>query len=395
MAAKGSNPSADLPVFLSLKEVWRNRGRFLLFSMVIALITLLVLFIAALGEGLGNGNREYLSKLDAQLLVYSEKSDFLIAASRVDPTLSTSIRRVPGVENAGPLGTSSVNLVSRESGQTLKISLVGAEPGRPGLPPVISGQPLRASKANEMIIDANVAERSDIKVGDTVVVQSTQGTETEEYRLRVIGLTDSRQYSLAPTAFVPFQTWDKVRPKSQAEVNSNNPTANVIAVQVSNPAELAVVEARIFENIQNVETASIEKAIQNVPGYSAQQSTIQTQGVFTLFIGLLVIGGFFQIQVLQKVPQIGVLKAIGAPNPVIAAASVLQILIVTALGVAIGGLLTFLFSLSFPPTVPIVFNGQRTLLALGLLLLIGPVGGLVSIRYAVRIEPLKALGLSS
>ena len=164
---------------------------------------------------------------------------------------------------------------------------------------------------------------------------------------------------------------------------------------MSNPAELAVVEARIFENIQNVETATIEKAIQNVPGYSAQQSTIQTQGVFTLFIGLLVIGGFFQIQVLQKVPQIGVLKAIGAPNPVIAAASVLQILIVTALGVAIGGLMTFLFSLSFPPTVPIVFNGQRTLLALGLLLLIGPVGGLVSIRYAVRIEPLKALGLSS
>ena len=29
------------------------------------------------------------------------------------------------------------------------------------------------------------------------------------------------------------------------------------------------------------------------------------------------------------------------------------------------------------------------------LLLIGPLGGLVSIRYAVRIEPLKALGLSS
>jgi putative ABC transport system permease protein len=28
-------------------------------------------------------------------------------------------------------------------------------------------------------------------------------------------------------------------------------------------------------------------------------------------------------------------------------------------------------------------------------MIIGPLGGLVSIRYAVRIEPLKALGLSS
>ena len=48
--------------YLAVKEVWRNRGRFLLVSLVIALITLLVLFIAALGEGLGNGNREYISK---------------------------------------------------------------------------------------------------------------------------------------------------------------------------------------------------------------------------------------------------------------------------------------------------------------------------------------------
>ena len=128
-------------------------------------------------------------------------------------------------------------------------------------------------------------------------------------------------------------------------------------------------------------------------GYSAQQSTIQTQGVFTLLIGVLVIGGFFQIQILQKVAQIGVLKAIGTPNPLVAAASVIQIVMITILGVGLGGLGTFLLALSFPPTVPIVFNGQSTLIAVLALLLIGPIGGLVSVRYAVKIEPLKALGL--
>ena len=68
---------------------------------------------------------------------------------------------------------------------------------------------------------------------------------------------------------------------------------------------------------------------------------------------------------------------------------------VTIIGVAIGGLLSWIFSLTFPPTVPIVFNGTTSALALVALLLIGPLGGLVSIRYAVGIEPLKALGLSS
>ncbi len=144
-----------------------------------------------------------------------------------------------------------------------------------------------------------------------------------------------------------------------------------------------------------MESATLKQAIQALPGYSAQQSTLNTQGGFTLFIGILVIGGFFQIQILQKVAQIGVLKAIGAANAVVGAASIIQITVVTLIGVAIGGALTFIFSLTFPPTVPIVFNGTTSAIALVALILIGPLGGLVSIRYAVRIEPLKALGLSS
>src|SRR5512139_4235259 len=98
-----------LAFYLALKEVFRNRGRFFLVSLVIALITLLVLFIAALGEGLGNGNREYISKLDAQLIVYQAKSDFLIQASRLGRDRLAAIRRVDGVEDAGMLGTANAN----------------------------------------------------------------------------------------------------------------------------------------------------------------------------------------------------------------------------------------------------------------------------------------------
>ena len=40
-----------MAVYLALKEVWRSRGRFLLIAMIVALITTLVLFIAALYRG--------------------------------------------------------------------------------------------------------------------------------------------------------------------------------------------------------------------------------------------------------------------------------------------------------------------------------------------------------
>ncbi len=380
--------------FLAIKEIWRNRARFLLVSLVIALITLLVLFIAALGEGLGNGNREYISKLDGQLIVYREKSDFLIAASRLDPSLLANIKAVSGVADAGMLGTSNATLVLDSIEEPLKVALLGIDPGHVGEPMVVEGRQLIQNDTDEVLIDRATQVRTDLMVGDKITLRVTQGTDDQFFELLVVGISDGQQYSLQPSIFVPFSTWDRIRPKSEAEVNKPNPVPNVMLVKLSNPEAVEKVQSAISNQVKNVEVATIKEAIAALPGYSAQQSTLNTQGGFTLFIGILVIGGFFQIQILQKVAQIGVLKAIGSSNPVVGAASVIQILVVTIIGVAIGGLLTFVFSLSFPPTVPIVFNGTTSTIALIALLLIGPLGGLVSIRYAVRIEPLKALGLS-
>jgi putative ABC transport system permease protein len=381
--------------YLAIKEIWRNRGRFLLVSLVIGLITLLVLFIAALGEGLGNGNREYISKLDAQLIVYQAKSDFLIQASRLGRDRLAAVRRVPGVADAGMLGTANAAVILPGDTEPLKVALLGVEPGHTGEPQVLRGQQLSSDTAEEVIIDRNTALQAGLEVGDALILRSTQGTRDEFYELRVSGITDGQQYSLQPSIFVPFFTWDRIRPKSEAEVNTSNPVANVILVKLEDPAQADEVSQSLAAQVDNIETATLDAAIQALPGYTAQQSTLNTQGGFTLFIGILVIGGFFQIQILQKVAQIGVLKAIGTANPLVAAASVIQIVMTTVMGVLIGGLFTFLFSLTFPPTIPIVFNGTTSALALVALLLIGPLGGLVSIRYAVRIEPLKALGLTS
>ncbi len=385
--------SISLAMYLAFKEVVRNRGRFLLVGLVIALITLLVLFIAALGEGLADSNRQYLSRLDADLLVYLEKSDFIIPSSRVDKSTVRVIRRVEGVADAGPIAASNTAILLPE-GDVLKVSLIGVESGTPGAPGVIEGENLSGELAQEVVIDRNVVLRTGIKIGDRITIRSTQGTSDEFYTLKVIGVTEGQLYTFAPSIFVSYSNWDQMRTKSDTEVGRESTTVNVIAVKAADGADPETVKANILARIENVEVADIQTAIENVPGYSAQQSTVQTQAIFTLLIGVLVIGGFFQIQILQKVPQIGVLKAIGASNLVVGAAAVIQIVIVTVFGVAVGGGLSYLFSLSFPPTVPIVFNGTASAIAVTALLLIGPIGGLVSIIYAVRIEPLKALRLS-
>ncbi len=380
-----------LATYLAIKEVLRNKGRFLLVALVIALITLLVLFIAALGEGLANGNRQYVANLDAQLVVFLEKSDYSIASSRLETNTVKAVRRVDGVADAGAIYTSSTEIVSLE--EPLKVSMLGAEPGRPGMPPILEGREFRGGEAREAVMDRNVALRSDIQIGDTIQIRSTQGTEDEFFDLKIVGLVEGQSYFFQPTIFVPAATWEKIRPQSESDLTSDTPYPNIIAVKLTDPSQVEAMSATLAEKVSNIEVASIETTINNIPGYSAQQGTVQTQGVFTLLIGILVIGGFFQIQILQKVPQIGVLKAIGSSNGVVGLSAVIQIIFVTALGVGIGGGMTYLFSLGFPPTIPLVFNGTRSLIAIALLLAIGPLGGMVSIIYAVRIEPLKALRL--
>jgi putative ABC transport system permease protein len=383
-----------MAVFLALKEIMHNKGRFLLIALIVALITTLVLFIAALAEGLGNGNREYISKLNGELLVYQEKTDLSIGASRIGRSTVAELRRVEGVQNVGQVGFSNGTIDLADGTTGLDVALIGVESGQPGEPEVIEGRQLGRNRSDEVIIDGNVSARSNIKLGDEIIVKTTQGTDEEQYKLKVVGLTDGRQYSLQPAIFLPYLTWEKVRPQSGNDGPAGELVSNIALVKLDDPTELSAMTERIEQEVGKVDVVDRVTAYENTPGYSAQQSTLNTQRYFTFFIGILVIGGFFQIQTLQKVAQIGMLKAIGASSFTVGMAAVVQIVTINALGVAIGALGTLALIASFPANIPIVLTGSEAITAIIALLVIGPLGGLVSVLALVRVEPLRALGLA-
>ena len=381
-----------MPLYLALRETWRNRSRFVLFSMVIALITTLVLFVAALAGGLATANRQFIEKLDADLLVYQENSDLSASSSRLGVSRVKQVRRVEGVAEAGPIGLSSASVTLPAGQKPVDVTLVGVEPGEPGTPRLLAGTGLRNRRGNDVIIDDQLAAEVGVGLGDNLTIITTQGTEEETYDLRVVGLIEERQYFFQPTIFVPMGTWDNIRPQALASTDSET-IANIFAVQLIDPSAKEAMAQRIAAAVEGVEVADKPTSILAIPGYTAQQSTLNTVQGFTLFIGVLVVGGFFQIQTLQKVPQIGMLKAIGTSNGIVAITTLLQIVAVTVMGVFIGSVGTLLLSLGLPAGIPILFSGPAIALAIATMLLIGPLGGLVSIRLASRIEPLTAIGL--
>jgi putative ABC transport system permease protein len=397
MSVTRSRRAVGLPIAMHLawKDIWRSRGRYLLISLVVALITTLVLFIAGLAEGLGTGNREYIEKLNGDLVVYQSNVDLSIPSSRLAWSKMREVRRVPGVENAGFIGFSNVSIIPPENQEPLKVSLIGVEAGRPGEPPVTAGSNLTSRRGKEVVIDANVAQQSDVQLGDTLTVKSVLGADEELHELLVAGITDSQKYSIQPSIFVPYQTWDQIRPRSTEGDPDDELIFNLIAVRSDDSVDFEIMQERLQNQVGDIETVDRRTAYENTPGYTAQQSTLNTQRIFTLIIGILVLGGFFQIQTLQKVAQVGMLKAIGTSSLSIIVMSVMQIIAINIFGVFIGALGTYGLAQILPPEIPIIFRGDAVLSALLSLLLIGPIGGMVSLVTLLRAEPLKALGLAS
>ncbi len=380
--------------YLAFKEMWRSRGRYLLIAMIVALITTLVLFIAALSEGLASANREYIEKLNGELLVFQSGTELSTTASRIGRSRLNELRRVSVVEDVGQVGFATAKVPQGDGKDELDVALIGVEPNRPGEPAVLEGRQLERDSSNDVIVDTGITDRLGLGVGDTIRIKVTQGTEEEFYDLNIVGVTDRRQYFFQPAIFAPLLTWDKVKPQGAENNRQGELVSNIAVVRLQNPADQAAMATKIEEQVDKVDVVDRKTAWEAIPGYAAQQSTLNTQRYFTFFIGILVVGGFFQIQTLQKVAQIGMLKAIGASNFTVGLSSITQILATNAIGVAIGAVGTILLVANFPETVPIMLTGQAAIAAVVALMLIGPLGGIVSVFALLRIEPLTALGLA-
>jgi len=98
---------------------------------------------------------------------------------------------------------------------------------------------------------------------------------------------------------------------------------------------------------------------------------------------------------MQKVAQIGLLKALGAGSAYIFRQLLMQVLTVTVLGVAVSVPLAYATGAALgrlPRTVPIAFTGDTFVVTSLLLVAAGIIGALFSVRQLARVDPIIALG---
>ena len=261
-----------LPVFLAFNEFWRNKGRFFLVALVIALITILVLFIDGLAEGLGAGNIEYLDKLEAELVLFQENTDLSTSVSQIAWSKRKQIRRLDGVKDVGLVGFSRASILSANGEEPLNVSLIGVEPGKPGEPPALEGRGLKHKRSKEAVIGQKTALRTGLQVGDPFTIKSIQGTDEEFYDLTVVGISDSRQHFLQPSIFVPYATWDRIKPQAATKPEEAETILNIAAVQLDDTSSLEQMTPVLEARVNKIEAVDRETAYEATPGYAEQQS---------------------------------------------------------------------------------------------------------------------------
>ncbi len=387
-----------LPFYLATKEMVRNKRRFATIFGIVALITLLVLFTSALGDGLAQGASEYFERIGADLIVFQADVDFQLPASRIGRSQLNDIRRVPGVVAVGPIGVSTATLIAADGqpfASSLDISLIGVEPQAPGAPPVFAGAPLLDSRTAEVVIDRHVRDQLHLPLGTTLTVKVVQGTKEKLFDLRVVGFAEGHKINYIPSVFVSLERWNRIRPQENPGGVVEDLVFNIAAIELDDTTTPPAAASLLADSVARIEATDPVTAYTSTQGYQDMQATIGMQQGFVLLIVVLIVGSFFQIQTLQKIAQIGMLEAIGASSGLVILTLLIQIMLTLAVGLVVGAAAVWLMAVMLPPSIPVVFSGTKITISLLALLAAGPLAALVAVRTILKIEPLQALGLSN
>lgn len=362
-------------MFLALREIRHSKLRFTLITGVIVMVSSLVFILAGLANGLSAGNKEAIVSMPIDAFVIGAGSDYLLDRSAVSADDAETIADLQGIDRAEPIGVSSANVKKTGSSEILGASFFGLTPDGMIQPPIEKGESWQGQDRG-VVIDETLT-RNGVNVGDTIV------TEPGGDELKVVGMTSNQSYRLGPTIFMSLELWQEVQPKQEGTV----PNA-VSAILVK--GDRVAIEV-IPDSVESTMIATKSQIINNIPGESAQNGTLLLIQVFLVVIAAGIIASFFYIMTLQKMPELGVMKAIGTETSYLARNMIAQVFLLAAVGVLLGISVADTIALLIGTAVPYSISGQRMLVFGSLLLLVAVGGTALSLVRIARVDPLDAI----
>ncbi|EGD48080.1 LOW QUALITY PROTEIN: protein of unknown function DUF214 [Ruminiclostridium papyrosolvens DSM 2782] len=356
---------------LAWKEMKHYKKNYILIECTIILMIFMVIFLSGLTNGLGRAVSAAIENSNADFFAISEDAQNVIAASSLtQKQVNELIKHKSGA--VSPLNIQRAYVKQKNSTEKLDITYLAIDTGSFLSPEVTDGAKL-SSGEHEIVLNDTYKEDG-ISVGD-VVEDTASGIQ-----LTVVGFTKGAFYGHVSAGYISFDTFNNIRKSS----NPNYVLAyNVVAIQGQAQGGL---------NVSGVNIVNKDTIVNNLPGYEAEQTTIQMIIWVLIVITGAILGVFFYILTIQKQKQFGVMKAIGMKTKQIAGVLISQIMALSVTGVIFGTLLAYGLSKVLPSNMPFFFQGKDALVISMAFVAISVFGGILSIFRVGQVDPIITIG---
>jgi putative ABC transport system permease protein len=364
---------------LALRELRRRPGRFAVATGALTFIVLLLLFIGGLLDGLFLGSTGAIRAQQADVFVYSADAKESFLRSRITPELRAEVEAAPGVQATGGLGFALVGAEVPGEDDLADAAVIGYELAPSGVPaPPPPGQ----AWADERLKSFGVEQGQTLLLGPAKVP------------IEVAGFVKDTNYLLQGALWVEAGTWRDVQNKSRPDARvTDGVFQSLVAQGDGSPASLA----EAIDTATNGQTSTLTKdeAVLSLPGTREQEATFNLILGITFVVAGIVVALFFALLTLERTALYGVLKAIGASSRQLVVGLLTQAVVVALVALAIGISLAFVLGSFIPPQVPLQFQPSRAVTTAVIIVIVAALGGLVSLRRVVRIDPASAIGSAS
>jgi putative ABC transport system permease protein len=374
---------------LALKDIRHGLFRFILTCFGLGLLMTVVLAMIGIYNGLVADALAVVKAPGADVWVVEAGTQGPFAeASAIPADTRDAVARMPGVTEAGAITYQTVE--ANHASETLRLYLIGFEPGRPGGPLVVAeGRGIGASHF-ELLAD----RKTGLAVGETIRL----GRD----RFTVVGLVEDAMNSGGdPAVFVTLAD-------AMALQTALDPAAARVQTArgstSTKPGTVAAVIARVEPGADvALLTATVRQWKHLAALTQAEQETLLLASVVDrarrqigLFLGILltvsavVIALIIYMMTMEKLKQIATLKLIGAPDRTIVGLIVQQALILGVSGLGIGLALILLVKDYFPRRV--VLEPFNALVLTGIIVGVCLLASALGVRAAMKVDPATALG---
>lgn len=358
---------------LAWKELKHNKTKYLLIESILVLMIFMVIFLSGLANGLARAVSAAIENTDARYFVISTDADNIIPISSLS---TTTMKQIASQTNnkVTNLDIRRAQLIPKGRDTKIDVTYFSIDPDSFLAPHLIEGNAISNSATEYTIVLNDSFQDEEIKIGD-VVEDSTSGI-----KLTVVGFTEGEMYGHSPVGFISSDTYIAMNKEINPSYEAKHQAIAVKGTDVENI------------NIDGLSVVDKATIVNNIPGYSAEQTTINMILWVLVVISAAILGVFFYVITIQKIKQFGVLKAIGMSMTNIAGIIASQVFILALFGVVIGNLIAVGMASLLPNSMPFYLKEQMVIIISAVFIAISLFTSLISIRKVAKVDPIVIIG---